>query len=82
MDGTISIAGKYVYLSSEVRVLIVGSTCTYCCKYTYLSVRKHRHLLFTPLRGSQRGLYACSKASVFVHWSQTSLGPQYWMGPG
>ena len=26
--------------------------------------------------------HACSKASVLVHWSHTSLGPQYWIGPG
>ena len=24
----------------------------------------------------------CSRASVTVVWSQTSLGPKYWMGPG
>ena len=25
---------------------------------------------------------ACSYCSVLVVWSQTSLGPKYWMGPG
>ena len=25
---------------------------------------------------------ACSSFRVFVVWSQTSVGPQYWIGPG
>ena len=26
--------------------------------------------------------YSCSSANVLVVWSQTSAGPQYWIGPG
>lgn len=26
--------------------------------------------------------FACSRARVWVVWSQTSVGPQYWIGPG
>jgi hypothetical protein len=26
--------------------------------------------------------FCCSRARVFVVWSQTSVGPKYWIGPG
>ena len=28
------------------------------------------------------GNYSCSSLRVIVGWSQTSVGPQYWMEPG
>ena len=38
-----------------------------------------RFLMYRPLLGHY---LAFSSASVIVGWSQTSVGPQYWMGPG
>ena len=30
----------------------------------------------------RRFYFWCSSCSVLVGWSQTSVGPKYWMGPG
>ena len=37
---------------------------------------------FHNLRNLSFLYFACSNAKVRVGWSQTSVGPQYWMGPG
>lgn len=37
---------------------------------------------FAAIKKQREYYLACSKANVLVHWSQTSVGPKYWMGPG
>ena len=48
---------------------------------SFLRTEERRFELYFLLLGISN-YFDCSKARVFVHWSQTSVGPQYWIGPG
>ena len=72
---------------------MIGTTFTFyaCTPYTNFFATNDKSMCYDKSSPQQMAAericvavtcYFFSKTRVFVHWSHTSVGPQYWMGPG
>ena len=83
------------FLTGAGRVLFALTILSYLAVFTFtyshiLCNKTHRENGFTispdgfPLCFIEirKNYFPCSNCNVLVAWSQTSVGPKYWIGPG
>lgn len=83
------------FLTGAGRVLFALTILSYSAVFTFtyshiLCNKTHRENGFTispdgfPLCFIEirKNYFPCSNCNVLVAWSQTSVGPKYWIGPG